>query len=209
MTARFCYWTAPIANRLPKRLTQNLWRKQSIKPKSRTSAGIDARLSIGSFLLRTRFPQESCFGKGRKQANIIHARSGTASSAGTSWASGPANLQKGAYIEIEGELRYREFTPTESDRSVRVAEIYASSILCCWTGLIGSRPQILATQSLSTNKLIKTRQSGMGPNRCPTFHSNFITLALRCHKTCLCMRLLIQLLVMLANEHSSPRSRFL
>jgi single-strand DNA-binding protein len=38
-------------------------------------------------------------------------------------------LQKGAYVEVEGELRYREFTPTESDRSVRVAEIYATSIL--------------------------------------------------------------------------------
>ena len=39
------------------------------------------------------------------------------------------NLQKGAYVEVEGELRYREYTPTESDRSVRVAEIYATSIL--------------------------------------------------------------------------------
>jgi single-strand DNA-binding protein len=40
-----------------------------------------------------------------------------------------ASLQKGAYVEVEGELRYREFTPAESDRSVRVAEIYAISIL--------------------------------------------------------------------------------
>jgi len=38
-------------------------------------------------------------------------------------------LQKGAYIEVEGELRYREYTPAESDRSVRVAEIHATSIL--------------------------------------------------------------------------------
>jgi single-strand DNA-binding protein len=38
-------------------------------------------------------------------------------------------LQKGAYVEVEGELRYRDFTPGESDRSVRVAEIYATSIL--------------------------------------------------------------------------------
>ena len=38
-------------------------------------------------------------------------------------------LQKGAYVEVEGELRYREFTPAESARSVRVAEIYANSIL--------------------------------------------------------------------------------
>ena len=38
-------------------------------------------------------------------------------------------LQKGAYVEVEGELRYREFTPAESDRSVRVAEISATSIL--------------------------------------------------------------------------------
>ena len=39
------------------------------------------------------------------------------------------NLHKGAYVEVEGELRYREYTPTDSDRNVRVAEIYASSIL--------------------------------------------------------------------------------
>jgi single-strand DNA-binding protein len=38
-------------------------------------------------------------------------------------------LQKGAYLEVEGELRHREYTPADSDRSVRVAEIYASSIL--------------------------------------------------------------------------------
>jgi single-strand DNA-binding protein len=38
-------------------------------------------------------------------------------------------LPKGAYIEVEGELRHREYTPTESDRSVRVAEIHANSIL--------------------------------------------------------------------------------
>jgi single-strand DNA-binding protein len=38
-------------------------------------------------------------------------------------------LQKGAYVEVEGELRYREFTPAESDRSVRLAEIYANSVL--------------------------------------------------------------------------------
>ena len=39
------------------------------------------------------------------------------------------NLQKGAYVEVEGELRYREYTPNEADRSIRVAEIYARSIL--------------------------------------------------------------------------------
>ena len=38
-------------------------------------------------------------------------------------------LQKGAYIEIEGELRCREYTPTQSDRGLRVAEIHAQSIL--------------------------------------------------------------------------------
>jgi single-strand DNA-binding protein len=38
-------------------------------------------------------------------------------------------LEKGAYVEVEGELRYREFTPAESDRTVRVADIYATSIL--------------------------------------------------------------------------------
>ena len=39
------------------------------------------------------------------------------------------NLHKGTYVEVEGELRYREYTPAESDCSVRVAEIYATSIL--------------------------------------------------------------------------------
>jgi single-strand DNA-binding protein len=39
------------------------------------------------------------------------------------------NLQKGSYVEVEGELRYREYTPADSGRSVRVAEIYATSIL--------------------------------------------------------------------------------
>ena len=38
-------------------------------------------------------------------------------------------LQKGAYVEIEGELRYHDYTPAEADRSVRVAEIHAHSIL--------------------------------------------------------------------------------
>jgi single-strand DNA-binding protein len=38
-------------------------------------------------------------------------------------------LQKGAYIEVEGERRYREYTLAESDRSVRVAETHAMSIL--------------------------------------------------------------------------------
>jgi single-stranded DNA-binding protein len=32
-------------------------------------------------------------------------------------------------VKVEGELQYREYTSTESYRSVRVEEIYASSIL--------------------------------------------------------------------------------
>jgi single-strand DNA-binding protein len=39
------------------------------------------------------------------------------------------NLHKGAYVEVEGELRYRGYTPTDSDRTIRSADIYASSIL--------------------------------------------------------------------------------
>lgn len=39
------------------------------------------------------------------------------------------SLQKGAYVEIEGELRYRDYTPAEADRSARVAEVHAHSIL--------------------------------------------------------------------------------
>jgi single-strand DNA-binding protein len=39
------------------------------------------------------------------------------------------SLKSGAYIEVEGELRYREFQPNGSDAKVRTAEIHASSIL--------------------------------------------------------------------------------
>jgi single-strand DNA-binding protein len=38
-------------------------------------------------------------------------------------------LKKGVSVEVEGELRYREYTPTDSDRSVGVAEVYATSSL--------------------------------------------------------------------------------
>jgi single-strand DNA-binding protein len=38
-------------------------------------------------------------------------------------------LKKGAFIEVEGELRYREFQPNGSDAKVRTAEIHAISIL--------------------------------------------------------------------------------
>ena len=39
------------------------------------------------------------------------------------------SLKKGAFIEAEGELRYREFQPNGSDAKVRTAEIHATSIL--------------------------------------------------------------------------------
>ena len=39
------------------------------------------------------------------------------------------SLKKGAFIEAEGELRYREFQPKGSDAKVRAAEIHAISIL--------------------------------------------------------------------------------
>ncbi len=61
--------------------------------------------------------------------NTRQASNGIVSSAGISWANRPALCRKAPMWEVEGELRYREFTPSESDRSVRVAEIYASSIL--------------------------------------------------------------------------------
>jgi Single-strand binding protein family len=38
-------------------------------------------------------------------------------------------LKKGAFIEAEGELRYRSFQPNGSDAKIRTAEIHASSIL--------------------------------------------------------------------------------
>jgi single-strand DNA-binding protein len=40
-----------------------------------------------------------------------------------------ATLKKGALVEVEGELRYRDFQPKGSDRKVRTAEIRVISIL--------------------------------------------------------------------------------
>jgi single-strand DNA-binding protein len=40
------------------------------------------------------------------------------------WAS---SLKKGAFIEAEGELRYREFQPNGSDAKIRTDEIHAIS----------------------------------------------------------------------------------
>jgi single-strand DNA-binding protein len=39
------------------------------------------------------------------------------------------SLKRGAFLEIEGELRYREFQPKSSDAKIRTAEIHAISIL--------------------------------------------------------------------------------
>jgi single-strand DNA-binding protein len=44
-------------------------------------------------------------------------------------ASGPPASRKARTSKSRGEFRYRDFTPADSDRSVRVAGIYASSIL--------------------------------------------------------------------------------
>jgi single-strand DNA-binding protein len=39
------------------------------------------------------------------------------------------SLKKGAFIEVEGELRYREFQANGSDAKIRTAEIHSTSIL--------------------------------------------------------------------------------
>jgi single-strand DNA-binding protein len=39
------------------------------------------------------------------------------------------SLKKGAFLEVEGELRYREFQPKDSAVPVRTAEIHVTSIL--------------------------------------------------------------------------------
>ncbi len=39
------------------------------------------------------------------------------------------SLKKGAFIEVEGELRYREFQPNGSEAKIRTAEIHSISIL--------------------------------------------------------------------------------
>jgi single-strand DNA-binding protein len=40
-----------------------------------------------------------------------------------------ASLKKGAFVEVEGELRYREFQTKDSETKVRAAEIHVTSIL--------------------------------------------------------------------------------
>jgi single-strand DNA-binding protein len=42
------------------------------------------------------------------------------------WAAG---LKKGAFVEVDGELRYHEFQPPASDTKLRAAEIHVTSIL--------------------------------------------------------------------------------
>ena len=42
------------------------------------------------------------------------------------WAAG---LKKGAFVEVEGELRYREFQPKGTDPKVRAAKIHVTSNL--------------------------------------------------------------------------------
>ena len=39
------------------------------------------------------------------------------------------SLKKGAFVEVEGEWRYREFQPKGPDSNIRVAEIHATSVL--------------------------------------------------------------------------------
>jgi single-strand DNA-binding protein len=58
-------------------------------------------------------------------------------------------LQKGAYVEIEGELRYRDYTPAEADRSMRVAEIHAHSILALGRS---DRQPVSATESEASDE---------------------------------------------------------
>ena len=40
-----------------------------------------------------------------------------------------ASLKKGGFIEVEGELRYREFQPKDSALKVRAAEFHVTSII--------------------------------------------------------------------------------
>jgi hypothetical protein len=60
---------------------------------------------------------------------ILNRRSLSVAKSWSKLAEWAGTLQKGAHIEVEGEPRYREYTPAELDRRIRVAEIHASSIL--------------------------------------------------------------------------------
>jgi single-strand DNA-binding protein len=72
------------------------------------------------------------------------------------WAASP---KKGAFVEVEGELRYREFLPADSSVKVRGAEIHVTSILTLDRGgklilTIPSQPSPPATKILpSEDKL--------------------------------------------------------
>jgi single-stranded DNA-binding protein len=67
---------------------------------------------------------------------------------------------KGVYVEVEGELRYREFTPAESDRRLPVAEIYASSIL-----LLDRSDRQLASDAADP-EFADEQSAGHGRHRC-------------------------------------------
>ena len=61
------------------------------------------------------------------------------------------SLKKGAFIEAEGELRYREFQPTGSDAKIRIAEIHAISILTLDRAETAEREDEVAGAGLNPN----------------------------------------------------------
>jgi single-strand DNA-binding protein len=58
-----------------------------------------------------------------------------------------ASLKKGAFVEVEGELRYREFRAHGSDAKIRSAEIHAISILTLGRGEKSDADESAAAES--------------------------------------------------------------
>ena len=61
------------------------------------------------------------------------------------------SLKKGAFVEVEGELRYREFQPEGSAVKVRTAEIHASSILTLDRAETAERDDEVAATGLTSD----------------------------------------------------------
>jgi hypothetical protein len=92
--------------------------------------------------------------KARKPANTNHARSGTESLAGTSWASGPPSYRKARTLKSRGNY------VTESSRPrnrITVCALPKSmpARSFCWTAPTGNRLPKPPTQSLWRNQPIK------------------------------------------------------
>lgn len=71
--------------------------------------------------------------------------------------------KKGAFVEAEGELRYREFQPSGSDTKIRSVDIHASSILTLDR----------AEKAEPEDELVPPAPSGTTTSRCKLYAARF------------------------------------